>query len=85
MVRDVSDEVIDAFVEEAPESCHCDGLGCCFFAFFIAMKALSHQGHHHDARLCLWWDNFRVDFGFALSHKADLTLILESNPLLVTA
>lgn len=26
----VSDEMIDAFVEEAPESCHCDGLGCCF-------------------------------------------------------
>lgn len=29
-LRDVSDEMIDAFVEEAPESCHCDGLGCCF-------------------------------------------------------
>lgn len=73
MVRDVSDEMMDAFVEEAPESCHYDGLGCCF-SLFVAMKALSHQGHQsQDARLSLWWENFGVDFGFSLSPQVNVT------------
>lgn len=75
VVRDVSDEMIDAFAEKAPESCHCDGLGCCF-SLLTAMKALSHQGHHsHDAKLSLWRDNFRVDVGFSFSHQVDATCI----------